>query len=155
VQAYAQAAKAHGVTVVLNAAPAQALPAALLSLVDILIVNEGELAALTSSQAKLEDQLAQLQVPCVVVTLGGEGCLASVDGQLMRQGAFRVNVIDTTAAGDTFCGALVAALSQKADMPTALRSASAAAALACTALGAQTSIPAAAQVAQLMQQSDQ
>jgi ribokinase len=141
--------------VVLNAAPAQALPAALLSLVDILIVNEGELAALTSSQAKLEDQLAQLQVPCVVVTLGGEGCLATVDGQLMRQGAFRVNVIDTTAAGDTFCGALVAALSQKADMPTALRSASAAAALACTALGAQTSIPAAAQVVQLMQQSDQ
>lgn len=155
VQAYAQAAKAHGVTVVLNAAPAQALPAALLSLVDILIVNEGELAALTSSQAKLEDQLAQLQVPCVVVTLGGEGCLATADGQLMRQGAFTVNVIDTTAAGDTFCGALVAALCQNADMPTALRTASAAAALACTALGAQTSIPAAAQVVQLMQQSAQ
>jgi ribokinase len=153
VQAYAQAAKAQGVQVVLNAAPAQALPAALLALVDILIVNEGELAALTSAQAKLEDQLAQLQVPCVVVTLGGEGCLASLDGQLIRQGAFKVKVVDTTAAGDTFCGALVAALSQRADMPTALRTASAAAALACTQLGAQTSIPTAAQVTQLMQQS--
>ncbi len=153
VQAYAQAAKVQGVQVVLNAAPAQALPAELLALVDILIVNEGELAALTSQQATLEDQLAQLQVPCVVVTLGGEGCLARVDGQLLRQSAFKVNVVDTTAAGDTFCGALVAALSQQADMPTALRSASAAAALACTQLGAQTSIPSAAQVAQLMQQS--
>jgi ribokinase len=153
VQAYAQAAKAQGVQVVLNAAPAQALPADLLALVDMLIVNEGELAALTSKQATLENQLAQLQAPCVVVTLGGDGCLARVDGKLIRQSAFKVNVVDTTAAGDTFCGALVAALSQHKDITRALRSASAAAALACTQLGAQTSIPTAAQVAQLVQQS--
>jgi ribokinase len=165
VQAYAQAAKAQGVQVVLNAAPAQALPAALLALVDILIVNEGELAALTSLQAKLEDQLAQLPVPCVVVTLGAQGCLAKVQGkvqdkvqdktggQLIRQGAFKVDVVDTTAAGDTFCGALVAALSQGAAMPQALQRASAAAALACTQLGAQSSIPSQTAVAQLVQQS--
>ncbi len=173
VQAYAQAAKAQGVQVVLNAAPAQALPAALLALVDILIVNEGELAALTSKQAKLEDQLAQLQVPCVVVTLGSQGCLVRVrnkgpdkvqdkgqadsqdiaGGQLIRQSAFKVDVVDTTAAGDTFCGALVAALSQGATMAQALQRASAAAALACTQLGAQSSIPHVAAVAQLMQQS--
>ncbi len=165
VQAYAQAARAQGVQVVLNAAPAQALPAALLALVDILIVNEGELAALTSAPAvtagaaatsspsPLAEQLAQLPVPCVVVTLGSAGCLASVNGQLLRQAAFKVKVVDTTAAGDTFCGALVAALSQRADMPLALQRASAAAALACTQLGAQSSIPSASAVAQLMQQS--
>ena len=160
VQAYAQAAQAQGVQVVLNAAPAQALPAALLALVDILIVNEGELAALTPErlkQAPLEDQLAQLPVHCVVVTLGSQGCLAKVQDksgmQLIRQSAFKVDVVDTTAAGDTFCGALVAALSQGAAMAQALQRASAAAALACTQLGAQSSIPHAAAVAQLMQQS--
>jgi ribokinase len=153
VQAYAQAAKAQGVQVVLNAAPAQALPAALLELVDILIVNEGELAAITQMDSLLEHQLAQVQVPCVVVTLGSQGCVVRVDGQLIRQRAFKVDVVDTTAAGDTFCGALVAALSQQQSLPVALQRASAAAALACTQLGAQSSIPSAQSVAALVQQS--
>lgn len=153
VQAYAQAARAQGVKVVLNAAPAQTLPAALLALVDVLIVNEGELAALTSAQGSMEAKLAQLQVPCVVVTLGSDGCLARIHGDLIKQAAFKVDVVDTTGAGDTFCGVLVAALSQGADMPAALHRASAAAALACTQLGAQTSIPTANAVTQLMQQS--
>jgi ribokinase len=177
VQAYAQAAKAQGVQVVLNAAPARALPAPLLALVDILIVNEGELTALTESQGNgqgnaqaigrsstpskppraLQDKLAQLPVPCVVVTLGAQGCLARVrDAQarstLIEQTAFKVQVVDTTAAGDTFCGALVAALSQQAPLALALQRASAAASLACTQLGAQSSIPSASAVAQLLQQ---
>jgi ribokinase len=157
VQAYAQTAKAQGVQVVLNAAPAQALPVTLLALVDILIVNEGELTALTSDQGSLEDKLAQLPVPCVVVTLGGQGCLARArDAQgrstLIKQGAFKVKVVDTTGAGDTFCGTLVAALSQQATMAQALQRASAAAALACTQLGAQSSIPTAQAVAQLLPQ---
>jgi ribokinase len=156
VQAYAQAAKAAGVQVVLNAAPARALPAALLALVDILIVNEGELTALTSPQGSLQDKLAQLDVPCVVVTLGGQGCLARIGSALLTQAAYSVEVVDTTAAGDTFCGALVAALSLSSDraaaLPHALQYASAAAALACTVLGAQTSIPSASAVRQLMQQ---
>lgn len=161
VQAYAQAARAQGVQVVLNAAPAQALPAQLLALVDVLIVNEGELTALTSGkgneQSSLQDRLTLLPVPCVVVTLGGQGCVARVkDAQgrstLLEQGAFRVKVVDTTAAGDTFCGALVAALSQHATWAQALQRASAAAALACTQLGAQNSIPTAAAIAQLLAQ---
>jgi ribokinase len=161
VQAYAQAAKAQGVQVVLNAAPAQALPAALLVLVDILIVNEGELAALTSGQdspqCSLQDRLALLSVPCVVVTLGAQGCLARVrDAQGLSthiaQSTFKVNVADTTGAGDTFCGALVAALSQQATLALALTRASAAAALACTQLGAQNSIPHTSAVDQLLSQ---
>lgn len=165
VQAYAQMARAQGVQVVLNAAPARTLPAALLALVDVLIVNEGELTALTSGQgdgqsglqSSVQDRLEQLPVPCVIVTLGGEGCLARVrDAQgrstLTAQSAFKVQVVDTTAAGDTFCGVLVAALSQHATLAQALRRASAAAALACTQLGAQSSIPTASQVAQWMPQ---
>jgi ribokinase len=157
VQAYAQAAKAQGVQVVVNAAPAQALPAPLLALVDMLIVNEGELTALTSHEGSLQDKLAQLSVPCVIVTLGGKGCLARVrdahgHSSCIEQSAFKVKVVDTTGAGDTFCGALVAALSQQATLAQALQRASAAAALACTQLGAQSSIPTAGAVAQLLPQ---
>jgi ribokinase len=157
VLAYALAAKAQGVQVVLNAAPAPSashgLPPELLAAVDILIVNEGELSALTSPQGKLADKLAQLPVSTVVVTLGAEGSLAKVHDAVVMQPAFKVKVVDTTAAGDTFCGALVAALSTGASMAQALHTASAAAALACTQLGAQASIPTHSAVKQLMQQS--
>jgi ribokinase len=160
VLAYARAAKAQGVQVVLNAAPAPtpgtALLPELLALVDVLIVNQGELAALTSATATLTEQLAQLPVPCVVVTLGGAGCMARMTGhntaQQITQPIYKVHVVDTTGAGDTFCGVLVAALSQGTDMPTALQRASAAGALACTKMGAQSSIPTQQAVAQLMQQ---
>ena len=142
VTAYAKAARAQGVKVVLNAAPAQALPADLLALIDILIVNEGELAAISSNkQDSVEQNLARLKVPCVIVTLGGEGALARVDGKLIRQAAFPVKLVDTTGAGDTFCGVLVAALSQGQTVAQAMHQACAAGALACTKPGAQTSIP--------------
>lgn len=146
VAAWAKQARTAGVTVVLNAAPAQALPAALLAAVDLLIVNDGELAAIAGPQPSLETALASVGVRCVVVTQGAAGCCAWHEGRLLRQAAFGVDAVDTTAAGDTFCGALVAALSQQAPLPQALQRASAAAALACTRLGAQTSIPTADEV---------
>ena len=66
VTAYAQAAQARGVKVVLNAAPAQALPTELLALIDILIVNEGELAAISNHPGSVEQNLGRVQVPCVI-----------------------------------------------------------------------------------------
>ncbi len=141
VAAYAQAARAQGVCVVLNAAPAQTLPDALLQSVDILVVNEGELATVAKHQGSIAECLERIAVPTVVVTLGHHGCCARVQGQWVLQPAFPITPVDTTAAGDTFCGGLVAALSQGADMAQALRQASAAGALACTRLGAQSSIP--------------
>jgi ribokinase len=150
VTAYARAARAAGVAVVLNAAPAQVLPAELLGQVDILVVNEGELATVAQCAGSLAECLALLQVPTVVVTLGSQGCCARHQGAFHLQSAFAIKPVDSTGAGDTFCGALCAALSKGLGMDQALRYASAAAALACTRLGAQSSIPEAAEVAGLL-----
>lgn len=146
VAAYARAARAAGVKVVLNAAPAQALPKALLADVDVLIVNEGELAALAGADGAIEANLARIDVPCVIVTLGQRGCIARIGAETLQQPAFAVEVVDTTGAGDTFCGTLVAALARGEAMAAALREASAASALACTRMGAQASIPTRAEV---------
>ncbi len=149
VTAYARAGQAAGVVVALNAAPAQALPADLLDAIDLLIVNEGELAAVSGIAADRDaalTALAALGIATVVVTLGAAGALALDNGRMLRVPAFPVEPVDTTAAGDTFCGALVAALARRTPLAAALREASAAAALACTRVGAQTSIPARAEV---------
>ncbi|HEY0233033.1 MAG TPA: ribokinase [Dokdonella sp.] len=153
VLAYARAARAAGVGVVLNAAPARALPAGLLAVVDVLIVNEGELAAISGCSGDIASALACIDVACVIVTLGERGCCARADGRIVLQPAFAVDAVDTTAAGDTFCGALVAALGRGDAIAPALREACAASALACTRPGAQSSIPARAEVAALLQRS--
>jgi ribokinase len=151
VTAYAKAARSQGVKVVLNAAPAQPLPPELLALIDMLIVNEGELAVVANHhRGSIAQCLARMEVPCVVVTLGRHGCCARADGVVSYQPAFDVTPIDTTGAGDTFCGVLVAALSQGHTLQQALRLASAAGALACTRPGAQSSIPEQAEVADFL-----
>ncbi|MET0718355.1 MAG: ribokinase [Pseudoxanthomonas sp.] len=154
VTAFALAARAAQVQVVLNAAPAQALPTELLRSVDVLIVNEGELATVTGHRGSVAECLALLDVPCVVVTLGARGCCARRGAEFFLQPGFKVQAVDTTAAGDTFCGALVAALNQGDELPVALRHACAASALACTRLGAQSSIPQRVEVEALLRADD-
>jgi ribokinase len=148
--AYAAAARAAGVQVVLNAAPARILPPELLALVDILLVNEGELAIVSQCQGSVAQCLERLNVPTVVVTLGARGCCARHLDTIHLQAAYSIKPVDTTGAGDTFCGALSAALSLGHGMADALRTACAAGALACTRLGAQSSIPQAAEVLALV-----
>ena len=150
VTTFALEARKSGVRVALNAAPAKALPAGLLAAVDVLIVNEGELATVTGHPGSVAECLALLDVPCVVVTLGARGCCARQGDAYFLQPGFKVQAIDTTAAGDTFCGVLVAALSLGEALPVALMLASAASALTCTGLGAQSSIPAVAEVEALL-----
>ncbi len=142
----ARLARAAGLQVALNAAPAQALPPELLALVDLLIVNEGELRAISHKQGSILDAMAALPCQTVVVTLGARGAVARQDGELHYQTGFVVQAVDTTGAGDTFCGVLIAQLAAGHPMPQALPFASAAAALCCTKPGAQSSIPAAIEV---------
>ena len=141
VAAYAQRARTAGVTVVLNAAPARALDKALLDTVDVLVVNEGELASIARHKGSIAECLERMRGKTVVVTLGAHGCCARFDGHYLLQPGFAVEPVDTTGAGDTFCGVLVAALSEGNGMAAALRRATAASALACTQRGAQSSIP--------------
>ena len=151
VAAFARQARAAGVRVVLNAAPAQTLAADLLGNIDLLIVNEAELGVVAGDpDADADDdlaaRLARVAVPTVIVTLGALGCVARTGAAMLHQPGFAVEPLDTTAAGDTFCGALVAAISQGDTLAQALRRACAAAALACTRMGAQPSIPLRAEV---------
>ena len=152
VTTYAQRARASGVQVVVNAAPAQSLPPELLQAVDILVVNEGELRALVARPGSVTAMLQQLDVATVIVTLGPQGCIARQHDGFVLQPAFPVQPVDTTGAGDTFCGTLVAHLGQGQTLAQAIRTASAAAALACTTNGAQSSIPSALEVDNFLEQ---
>ena len=146
-------ARAAGAQLVLNLAPAAPLARDALRALDVLVVNEHEaewLAAelgIAATAAALHGALG-----CTVVqTLGGEGAaFAGPDGQ-GRVPAFPVAAIDTTAAGDCFTGVLAAALDRGDALPTALRRASAAAALCCTRVGSQGSLPLAAETDLMLQ----
>ncbi len=144
----ARLGKEAGARVVLNAAPARALPEALLARVDLLVVNEHEAATLLKA-APAETPGAALalarrlsrQVPAAVVTLGEKGLAYAGQEDSGTLPAFPVQAVDTTAAGDAFAGALAAALAEGAALPDALRVGAAAGALAATRPGAQPSLP--------------
>lgn len=142
--AWAQAARAAGAQVLLNAAPMAALPQPLLQATSVLLVNEVELLALVGRQPQVTAGLelaARLGPAQVVATLGHRGCAAWSGGQLLQLPGRPVTVADTTGAGDTFAGALVAALAQQRPFDEALARANAAAALACTRRGARAGMP--------------
>jgi len=139
-------AHALGKTVVLNPAPAQALPRELLQKIDYLILNEIEAAMLAEEQSEdipmLARKLHDLGARNVVVTLGEKGVYGSfADGQQRHLPARKVQAVDTTAAGDTFIGGFIGAIAQGRDQFDAIAYAQAAAALSVTRVGAQTSIP--------------
>ncbi|MGW4159701.1 ribokinase [Streptomyces sp. NPDC004788] len=139
----ARYAREHGVRTVLTPAPARRLPPELLTFTDLLVPNEHEAAALTDLSDPRAAGLALLDaVPEVVVTLGAAGCLYLARGrEPVAVPAPRVKAVDTTAAGDTFVGALAVAVTEGRPMPEALAWASAAAALSVQRAGASTSMP--------------
>ncbi|MFD9729819.1 ribokinase [Streptomyces sp. NPDC059072] len=143
VLAGALCARAHGVRTVLTPAPVQPLPAELLAAVDLLVPNEHEAAALTGLTDPVQAAGALLDdVPEVVITVGAAGVLYAARGrEPLTVPAPRVRAVDTTAAGDTFVGALVVALGEGRPVPEALRWASYAAALSVQRPGAQDSMP--------------
>ncbi|MEO3764811.1 ribokinase [Streptomyces sp. B8F3] len=151
VMAAAEAARGHGVRTVLTPAPAQPLPDRLLAATDLLVPNEHEAAALTGrSDPHLAAAALLERVPEVVVTLGGAGSLyAARDREPVVVPALAVRAVDTTAAGDTFVGAVCVAYAEGRPMPAALAWAAAAAALAVQRPGASSSMPARAEIDRL------
>lgn len=141
--AWALAAKAQGAQVIFNAAPMATLPAALLQAVDVLVVNEGELAALVGDVAWPLQAARTLGPNHVVVTLGERGGRAFDGQRLIEWPGHAVPVVDSTGAGDTFVGALAAGLLAGLDFEPALRRANVAAALSCTVAGARGGMPSA------------
>ena len=144
----ARAASAAGARVVLNAAPARPVDDVLAD-VDVLVVNEHECLVLAGAQADptaAGATLAQAHGLLVVVTLGAGGAAWTTGAAPVVHPAPQVRAVDTTGAGDTFTGYLVAALDRGLDTDAALRLAVAAASIAVTRPGAQDGIPYAADV---------
>ena len=139
----ADLAHRHGACVVLNPAPAQALEASLLKNVDYLVPNQPEAAFLTgqSSPREAARRLRASGARSVVVTLGDQGVLIMDDEGEAQFEPHRVQVVDTTAAGDAFIGAFAVALAEGRLAREAAAWGNAAGALAVTRAGAQPSLP--------------
>lgn len=130
--------RARGGYSLLNLAPALPTDVALLDDIDLAVANEGEVAA----TGQEPEQLARCLRQGLVVTRGAVGALAILrDGVRIEVPALAIEAVDTTGAGDTFVGVLAAALDLGSTLEAGLLRASAAAALACLARGAQTAMP--------------
>ena len=148
IEAAMRTGRAIGAKTVLNPAPVREYSAGLLALVDLIIPNEHEASLLTGLETGTSAdatgaarELVSRGATCAVVTRGSRGAVWATASQTGTCGAFRVQPVDTVAAGDAFCGGLVAALARGLSLSEALRWASAAGALATTVAGAVPSLP--------------
>ena len=154
-------AQEKGVPVLWNFAPARSFDLSYLPYVGWLVVNETEAAFLTGRPVQSREDAAAAArelrtrgAERVVVTLGEQGAYYQGPEAAFHTPAFPVNTVDTTAAGDVFCGALAVGLTERMPRAEALRFATAAAALAVTRLGAQPSIPHRAAIDTLLRARD-
>lgn len=158
VQRAAELAAAARVPVILNPAPAQPLGDNLLRYVSILTPNESETELLTGisvtdfrSAAQAAERLQAKGVETVIITMGSQGALVAGPQFSGVVPAFAVKPVDTTAAGDTFNGALAVALAEGKPLVDAVRFANAAGALSVTRLGAQPSAPSRKEIEKLLE----
>ncbi|WP_019636592.1 ribokinase [Paenibacillus fonticola] len=144
VQKAVEIAKENGVTVILNPAPIQELPVQLIKQVDYLTPNEHEQVLLKQrfSEQELNGKL--------IVTKGSQGVSLMADGQELTIPAYKIGVVDTTGAGDSFNGGLAVALSRGMTLNDACRYGNAVAALSTTKLGAQSGMPTGEEVEQFI-----
>lgn len=136
-----------GKIIILDPAPAVALPEDVLACVDYITPNETELRVITAclpEETGMEERMEHLRkcgVKNVIAKTGADGAYALTDSGYLRAPGFRVTPVDTTAAGDTFNAGLARALSGGAELSEALIFANAAAAISVTAAGAQGGMP--------------
>jgi ribokinase len=155
VAAFFEFARDAGVRTILNPAPAIADALPLLADVDLVVLNETELAIFSAAVARVAGadgsrparpadaamMLLQGRCQAVIVTLGAEGVWLVTGEDAVHFPAPAVTVVDTTGAGDCFCGVLAAGLAQGLDLEAAITRAVAAASLAVTRIGAAVSMP--------------
>ena len=156
ITAFFKRARAAGATTILNPAPAIAFGPELLDLVDVLILNETELALLARAELRDGDDAARVIAAAkvlhgdgkriVCVTLGKRGVLALVEGKPLIIEGRPVKAVDTTGAGDCFVGAVAAQLAANKSISAALNYANAAASICVQRMGAAPSMPSAAEV---------
>jgi len=148
VEYVAEMASNKGIKVILNPAPARALSNSLLKNLYIIIPNKSEAEILSGikvsdieSAKQAADIISAKGVDIVVITLGSQGALIKEYNEYLFVEAFKVEALDTTAAGDTFCGSFCVGLSEGRSIPEAVKLAARAAAITVTRMGAQASIP--------------
>lgn len=156
VVAVLRCAHERGARTILNPAPAAEWPSEYRSLVDVLVVNESELAFLAggpepdpADTRAVAERVAALRAgpnQTVVATLGSHGLVAATGAEEMVLAGHSVRAVDTTAAGDTFVGAFAASLARGAAEREALEYANLAAAISVERAGAGPSIPARAEI---------
>lgn len=147
-------ARKHNAFVILDPAPARPLTAELLSAIDLLTPNETEAQALMGREPAALDMDGAASLACelmplsrgLVLKMGARGCFCAAGDLIQHFPAPAVTAVDSTAAGDTFNGALAAALAEGKPLAEAIPFANAAAAISVTRFGAQSSIPSRAEV---------
>lgn len=141
-------ANRKGIPVMWNCAPARAFDVSYIPKISILVLNEVEAGFLSGMQVENEadaevaaQKLVNNGVEKVIITLGSKGAFVMTKTEKVSVPAFKVEAVDTTAAGDTFCGAFAVALVEGKPLKESLEFASAAAAISVTRMGAQPSAP--------------
>lgn len=141
-------ANKKGVPVLWNVAPARDFDLSYIPKVNILVLNEVEAGFLAQKKVENESDaelaantLIDRGVEKVIITLGAQGAFATTKNEKVRVPAYKVDALDTTAAGDTFCGAYAVAMVEEKSSKDCLKFASAAAAISVTRMGAQPSAP--------------
>ena len=142
-------ANRKNIPVLWNCAPARSFDLSYIPKINILVLNEveaGFLAEMTveteADAEKAAQKLVDRGVEKVIITLGSKGAFVVTKNEKVSVPAFKVEAVDTTAAGDTFCGAFAVALVEGKSLKESLQFASAAAAISVTRMGAQPSAPA-------------